>query len=195
MLKNSVNSDLHFISWDNPPKQHPHLLKLADMQRMINSNAPFARKFPRDDPVLDKIDSELLSRGPDMFTPGGWCVGSAQNGSDPCSVVGNTTVIKPGPGATRLETLIGFGLYINQKTKMLHHVFRIPSGSGFLKMKAQSKKKMARERDWGERLVELQRLQEEEEKANFHLFYALLCSDAILVFETVYKNHWFVVSF
>ncbi|KAK8693344.1 hypothetical protein V6N13_070929 [Hibiscus sabdariffa] len=99
----TVNSDLHFISWDNPPKQHPHLLKLADMQQMINSNAPFARKFPRDDPVLDKIDSELLSRGPDMFTPGGWCLGSAQNGSDPCSVVGNTTVIKPGPGATRFR--------------------------------------------------------------------------------------------
>ncbi|KAL3567909.1 hypothetical protein D5086_030560, partial [Populus alba] len=71
----TVNSDLHFISWDNPPKQHPHHLNLADMQRMIDSNAPFARKFPQDDPVLDKIDSELLSRGPGMFTPGGWCVG------------------------------------------------------------------------------------------------------------------------
>ncbi|KAK8702735.1 hypothetical protein V6N13_021076 [Hibiscus sabdariffa] len=118
----TVNSDLHFISWDNPPKQHPHLLKLADMRWMINSNAPFARKFPRDDPVLDKIDSELLSRGPDMFTPGGWCVGSAQNGSDPCSVVGNTTVIKPGPGATRVR------LYINRETKMLHQEFRVPSG-------------------------------------------------------------------
>ncbi|KAG8477268.1 hypothetical protein CXB51_030789 [Gossypium anomalum] len=103
----TVNSDLHFISWDNPPKQHPHYLRLNDMQRMINSNAPFARKFPRDDPAaLDKIDSDLLSRSPDMFTPGGWCVGSGKNGSDPCSVIGNTTVIKPGPGATRLETLI-----------------------------------------------------------------------------------------
>ena len=102
----TVNSDLHFISWDNPPKQHPHHLKLADKQRMIDSNAPFARKFPNDDPVLDKIDSELLSRGPDMFTPGGWCVGSGKNGTDPCSVVGNTTVIRPGPGAKRLETLV-----------------------------------------------------------------------------------------
>ncbi|KAK8268634.1 hypothetical protein V6Z12_D11G077700 [Gossypium hirsutum] len=106
-LPRTVLIDLHFISWDNPPKQHPHYLRLNDMQRMINSNAPFARKFPRDDPAaLDKIDSDLLSRGPDMFTPGGWCVGSGKNGSDPCSVIGNTTVIKPGPGATRLETLI-----------------------------------------------------------------------------------------
>ncbi|KAG6742826.1 hypothetical protein POTOM_053766 [Populus tomentosa] len=102
----TVNSDLHFISWDNPPKQHPHHLNLADMQRMIDSNAPFARKFPQDDPVLDKIDSELLSRGLGMFTPGGWCVGSRENGTDPCSAIGNITVLRPGPGAKRLETLI-----------------------------------------------------------------------------------------
>ncbi|KDO72430.1 hypothetical protein CISIN_1g037238mg [Citrus sinensis] len=102
----TVNSDLHFISWDNPPKQHPHYLNLADMQRMVDSNAPFARKFPREDPVLDKIDSELLSRNPGMVTPGGWCIGSRKNGSDPCSVVGNTTVLRPGPGAKRLGSLI-----------------------------------------------------------------------------------------
>nr|KYP69272.1 Xylosyltransferase 1 [Cajanus cajan] len=80
----TVNSDLHFISWDNPPKQHPHYLSLDDMKRMVDSNAPFARKFQVDDPVLDKIDAELLSRGPGMVVPGGW----------------------PGPGSKRLETLI-----------------------------------------------------------------------------------------
>ncbi|GLT35407.1 hypothetical protein SLA2020_098620 [Shorea laevis] len=103
----TVNSDLHFISWDNPPKQHPHYLKLPDMQRMIDSNAPFARKFPREDPVLDKIDSELLSRHPDMITPGGWCIGSNENGTDPCSGVGDPTILRPGSGSKRLETLIG----------------------------------------------------------------------------------------
>ncbi|KAK9107836.1 hypothetical protein Syun_023847 [Stephania yunnanensis] len=102
----TVNSDLHFISWDNPPKQHPHHLTIDDMSRMVESNAPFARKFQRDDAVLDKVDSELLLRGPGMLVPGGWCVGSRENGSDPCSHVGNTTVIKPGPGAKRLENLI-----------------------------------------------------------------------------------------
>ncbi|KAJ6936603.1 beta-glucuronosyltransferase GlcAT14B-like [Populus alba x Populus x berolinensis] len=105
-LNTTVNSDLHFISWDNPPKQHPHHLNVADMQRMIESNAPFARKFPHEDPVLDKIDSELLSRGPGMFTPGGWCIGSRENGTDPCSAIGNTTVLRPGPGAKRLQSLI-----------------------------------------------------------------------------------------
>uniref|UniRef100_A0A7N0V2J3 Uncharacterized protein n=1 Tax=Kalanchoe fedtschenkoi TaxID=63787 RepID=A0A7N0V2J3_KALFE len=102
----TVNSDLHFISWDNPPKQHPHHLNLADFSRMVNSNAPFARKFPRDNPVLDKIDAELLFRGEGMFVPGGWCTGNAENGSDPCSIVGDITVLNPSPGAKRVETLI-----------------------------------------------------------------------------------------
>lgn len=102
----TVNSDLHFISWDNPPKQHPHYLTIEDMQRMVDSNAPFARKFHEDDPVLDRIDSELLFRGVDMIVPGGWCVGSRKNGSDPCSEVGNLTVLRPTSGAKRLEKLI-----------------------------------------------------------------------------------------
>ncbi|KAK6931166.1 Glycosyl transferase, family 14 [Dillenia turbinata] len=102
----TVNSDLHFIAWDNPPKQHPHYLNESDMSRMIDSNAPFARKFHRSDPVLDKIDSQLLSRRPGMLVPGGWCAGSGKNGTDPCSVVGDSKVLKPGLGAKRLEHLI-----------------------------------------------------------------------------------------
>lgn len=102
----TVNTDLHFISWDNPPKQHPHYLTTEDMSRMVQSNAPFARKFHREDPVLDKVDSELLSRGPGMIVPGGWCIGSGENGSDPCLLAGNTTLLRPTSGAKRVETLI-----------------------------------------------------------------------------------------
>ncbi|XP_075474480.1 beta-glucuronosyltransferase GlcAT14B-like [Primulina tabacum] len=102
----TVNSDLHFISWDNPPKQHPHYLTRQHMQRMVDSNAPFARKFPRDDFVLDRIDTELLFRNQDMLVPGGWCVGGRENGTDPCSVVGNVTVLRPTAGAKRLENMI-----------------------------------------------------------------------------------------
>lgn len=102
----TVNSDLHYISWDNPPKQHPHYLSLNDTAKMVDSNAPFARKFHMDDPVLDKIDSELLYRGKDMVVPGGWCIGSRENGTNPCSVVGNITVLRPTAGAKRLEKLI-----------------------------------------------------------------------------------------
>ncbi|KAE9466544.1 hypothetical protein C3L33_01549, partial [Rhododendron williamsianum] len=43
----TVNSDLHFISWDNPPKQHPCYLTVDNMTKMVDSNAPFARKFRR----------------------------------------------------------------------------------------------------------------------------------------------------
>ncbi|KAJ8546086.1 hypothetical protein K7X08_018669 [Anisodus acutangulus] len=84
-----------------------HYLTLDDMQRMVDSNAPFARKFHRDDPVLDKIDSQLLFRGKDRLVPGGWCIGSRKNGTDHCSVAGNNTVLKPTSGAKRLEKLIG----------------------------------------------------------------------------------------
>ncbi|XP_059662657.1 beta-glucuronosyltransferase GlcAT14B-like [Cornus florida] len=98
----AVNHDMHYISWDIPPKQHPHTLSLNDTNRMIASGAAFARKFRQNDPVLDKIDKELLGRKNGSFTPGGWC-----SGSPPCSKVGNPTRLKPGPGAERLRRLIG----------------------------------------------------------------------------------------
>ncbi|OMO55623.1 Glycosyl transferase, family 14 [Corchorus capsularis] len=99
--KNVVNHDLHYISWDNPPKQHPHVLTLNDTEKMIQSNAAFARKFKQDDPVLDKIDKDLLGRAKGSFTPGAWCAGKPK-----CSDVGNLDKIKPGPGAQRLSQLI-----------------------------------------------------------------------------------------
>ncbi|RCV41395.1 hypothetical protein SETIT_9G132600v2 [Setaria italica] len=109
----TVNSDLHYISWDNPPMQHPHHLTLADWDAMLASGAPFGRKFPRDDPVLDRIDAEVLARpGAGTVAPGGWCAGGEGeerrgNGSgDPCAAVGNAGLLRPGPGAERLQTLV-----------------------------------------------------------------------------------------
>ncbi|KAJ6376384.1 hypothetical protein OIU76_025508 [Salix suchowensis] len=97
----AVSHDLHYIAWDNPPKQHPHILTINDTNEMIASGAAFARKFKHDDPVLDKIDKDLLRRKNGSFTPGGWCSGSPK-----CSEVGNLDNIKPGPGASRLKDLI-----------------------------------------------------------------------------------------
>jgi len=97
----AVSHDLHYIAWDNPPKQHPHTLTINDTNKMIASGAAFARKFKGDDPVLDKIDKDLLHRKNGSFTPGGWCSGSPK-----CSEVGNLDNIKPGPGASRLKRLI-----------------------------------------------------------------------------------------
>ncbi|KAH7416581.1 hypothetical protein KP509_14G097600 [Ceratopteris richardii] len=103
----TVNHDLHYLKWDTPPRQHPRLLTMLNYQEMKRSGAPFARKFSENSPVLDKIDEELLGRKQDYFTPGGWCIGESQdNDTDPCSVVGDTSVIRPGPGAKRLEKLM-----------------------------------------------------------------------------------------
>ena len=108
----TVNHDLHFISWDNPPKQHPHFLTVDDYQRMVDSNAPFARKFGRNESVLEKIDSELLGRNADGYVPGGWfnSQGNANVTVLP-QVIANTTELKPGPGAARLRRLITGLLY------------------------------------------------------------------------------------
>ncbi|KAJ7956684.1 Beta-glucuronosyltransferase [Quillaja saponaria] len=102
----TVNHDLHFISWDNPPKQHPHFLTVDDYQKMVDSNAPFARKFGRNEPVLDKIDSELLGCNADGFVPGRWFNNKTNSNLFPYDAMKNSTKLKPGPGAERLKRLI-----------------------------------------------------------------------------------------
>ncbi|XP_051138308.1 beta-glucuronosyltransferase GlcAT14A-like [Andrographis paniculata] len=101
----AVSHDLHYIAWDSPPKQHPRSLTAKDFSKMVNSSAPFARKFHRDDPVLDKIDKELLGRT-NRFAPGAWCIGSSENDADPCALRGDDSVLRPGPGAERLQELM-----------------------------------------------------------------------------------------
>ncbi|CAA7394679.1 unnamed protein product [Spirodela intermedia] len=109
----AISHDLHYIAWDSPPKQHPRTLSMADYSKMLASGAPFARKFRRDDPVLDKIDREILRRPQGCLVPGAWCVGPLDSGgggggaaADPCLVRGgNGSVLRPGPGAERLEGL------------------------------------------------------------------------------------------
>ncbi|KDO47185.1 hypothetical protein CISIN_1g015219mg [Citrus sinensis] len=102
----TVNHDLHYIRWDSPPKQHPMTLTLKHFDDMVRSGAPFARKFAKDDPVLNKIDENLLKRSNNRFTPGGWCVGNSAFGKDPCLVYGNPYAIKPSVNSKTLEKLI-----------------------------------------------------------------------------------------
>lgn len=102
----TVNHDLHFISWDNPPKQHPHYLTLNDFDGMVNSNAPFARKFGREDPVLDKIDQEILGRQPDGFVAGGWMDMLNTTVKGKHFTVERVQDLRPGPGADRLKNLV-----------------------------------------------------------------------------------------
>ncbi|XP_021741715.1 beta-glucuronosyltransferase GlcAT14B-like [Chenopodium quinoa] len=105
----TVNHDLHFISWDNPPKQHPHFLTVDDYEKMVESNAPFARKFGRKEAVMDKIDAELLGSDDSGFVPGKWLVRENENSTDGSlsySVANGTIELRPGPGADRLKRLI-----------------------------------------------------------------------------------------
>ncbi|WOL10881.1 beta-glucuronosyltransferase GlcAT14B isoform X1 [Canna indica] len=102
----TVNHDLHYIAWDNPPKQHPLNLGLKDYRRMILSSVPFARKFKKNDPVLDKIDRELLRRRSGQFTYGGWCLNGKRGSCSHSNGRVNFGVLKPGAGSRRLKALL-----------------------------------------------------------------------------------------
>ncbi|GAB4833771.1 Beta-glucuronosyltransferase GlcAT14A [Ancistrocladus abbreviatus] len=103
----TVNHDLRFVMWDNPPKQHPINLTLEHFSDMVQSGAPFARRFAMDDPVLDRIDREILRREDGHFVLGGWCIGNGNHvGEDPCVVYGSPDVIKPSINSRRLEKFL-----------------------------------------------------------------------------------------
>ncbi|XP_014492552.1 beta-glucuronosyltransferase GlcAT14A [Vigna radiata var. radiata] len=110
LAKTIVNNDLHYISWDIPPKQHPHVLNINDTDKMFESGAPFARKFNQDDPSLDVIDKQILRRKNGLFPLGGWCAGRPK-----CSEIGNIYKLKPGPGSQKLHRLVT-GLILKAKS-------------------------------------------------------------------------------
>ncbi|KAJ1295473.1 hypothetical protein BS78_01G227100 [Paspalum vaginatum] len=107
----TVNHDMHFIRWDNPPKQHPLYLTARDYRRMLLSGAPFARKFRDGDAVLDRIDRDVLRRrDPGQFSYGGWCSedGAALCASDPQKEEPGRkgAAVKAGSGSRRLKALL-----------------------------------------------------------------------------------------
>ncbi|KAK9115392.1 hypothetical protein Syun_022189 [Stephania yunnanensis] len=98
----TVNTDLRYVVWDNPPKMEPHFLNYTDYDQMVQSGAAFARQFQKDDAVLNMIDSRILKRGHNRATPGAWCAGRNSWWTDPCSKWGDVNVINPGPEAEKL---------------------------------------------------------------------------------------------
>ncbi|CAK9318820.1 unnamed protein product [Citrullus colocynthis] len=102
--KTVLNDNLLFAIFDKPPKEQPQVLSSSDFDLMIESGAAFATRFKLNDPVLNRIDDEILNRSPGHPVPGGWCLGEA--GNDTCLVWGDADVIRPGLGARRLEKRI-----------------------------------------------------------------------------------------
>lgn len=102
----TVNHDLRYMKWDNPPNQQPVNLTEKHFSDMVQSGAPFAHRFALNDPVLEKIDRDLLRRVDGHFVPGGWCLGNYVQGNDPCVHFGNPDTIKPSVNTKRLEKLI-----------------------------------------------------------------------------------------
>ncbi|KAL3628621.1 hypothetical protein CASFOL_027667 [Castilleja foliolosa] len=101
----TVNHDLHFMRWDDPPKEQPTNLTIQDFDGMVRNGAPFAHKIAENDSVLDRIDWDLLKRSEGQFTPGGWCLGMSKK--DPCRVYGSVAdVVRPALSSERLEKLV-----------------------------------------------------------------------------------------
>ncbi|XP_052205969.1 beta-glucuronosyltransferase GlcAT14A [Diospyros lotus] len=102
----TVNSDLRYMIWDNPPKMDPLFLNSSDYNQMVQSGAAFARQFHKDDPVLDMVDEKILKRGHNRAAPGAWCTGRKSWWADPCSQWGDVNVVRPGPQAKKLGETI-----------------------------------------------------------------------------------------
>ncbi|XP_042019479.1 beta-glucuronosyltransferase GlcAT14A-like [Salvia splendens] len=97
----TVNADLRYFIWDDPPKMEPHVLSTSDYEDMVESGAAFARQFEKDGAVLDMIDRNILKRDSNRATPGAWCRGRKSWWTDPCSQWGDVNVVKPGPQADK----------------------------------------------------------------------------------------------
>ncbi|KAH6791623.1 Core-2/I-branching beta-1 [Perilla frutescens var. hirtella] len=97
----TVNADLRYFVWDDPPKMEPHVLNTSDFEEMVKSGAAFARQFDKDATVLDMIDRKILKRDRNLATPGAWCRGRKSWWMDPCTQWGDVNAVKPGPQAKK----------------------------------------------------------------------------------------------
>ncbi|KAG8372788.1 hypothetical protein BUALT_Bualt12G0103400 [Buddleja alternifolia] len=94
--RTTINHALAYTSLDS--REQAHFLNSTNFDELMESGAAFASPFLPNDPILDRIDREILHRNTDNPVPGGWCLGDSD-----CSVSGDADILKPGPGATRLE--------------------------------------------------------------------------------------------
>ncbi|XP_049408355.1 beta-glucuronosyltransferase GlcAT14A [Solanum stenotomum] len=97
--RTTINHNLRYASFNSRQEVLP--LNTSDFNDLVMSGAVFAAPFEANNPILDQIDHELLHHKHDEPVPGGWCLG--ENEIDKCTVWGDAEVLRPGPGAQRLE--------------------------------------------------------------------------------------------
>ncbi|XP_057547130.1 beta-glucuronosyltransferase GlcAT14A [Amaranthus tricolor] len=98
--ESTVNHNLQYASYYTTSNENPRFLNGSDFQDILHSGSAFASQFRLNDPILDRIDKEILGRSRGSVVPGGWCVGDTNN---TCAVWGDANILRPGPGAERLE--------------------------------------------------------------------------------------------
>ncbi|OIT34959.1 beta-glucuronosyltransferase glcat14a [Nicotiana attenuata] len=97
--RTTINHNMLYASFNS--RSQARRLNSSDFNDLLMSGAAFASPFEADDPVLDQIDHELLHHNRDEPVPGGWCLGDSE--TNKCSVWGDAEILRPGPGAKRLE--------------------------------------------------------------------------------------------
>ncbi|KAK6781145.1 hypothetical protein RDI58_023329 [Solanum bulbocastanum] len=97
--RTTINHNLRYASFNS--RQEVLSLNTSDFNDLVMSGAAFAAPFKANNLILDQIDHELLHHKHDEPVPGGWCLG--ENETDKCTVWGDAEVLRPGPGAQRLE--------------------------------------------------------------------------------------------
>ncbi|XP_020582608.1 beta-glucuronosyltransferase GlcAT14A-like [Phalaenopsis equestris] len=106
----TVNNDLRYFVWENPPTLEPLLLNQSNYKAMVKSGAAFARRFMENDPVLKKVDDLILRRKPNGVAFGKWYLGPDPNckglGSDVGSICGDIDVIEPRSTGKKLRKRI-----------------------------------------------------------------------------------------
>nr|DAD45906.1 TPA_asm: hypothetical protein HUJ06_004136 [Nelumbo nucifera] len=114
----TLNNDLRFILSDTSPHVEPHFLNTSYYERMVRSKAAFARPFQDDDPVLQKVDEDILRRRSDGLVLGSWCldigmnqsvkanIGNLTSKEDSCSGWDNIDAINPGPDGVKLKAFV-----------------------------------------------------------------------------------------
>lgn len=100
-----INSNLRFINSDNTVRD-PSDFRAPNSDRILKREIAFVGNISADSPLLDMIDAHILHRGRGVVTPGGWCLGSSNWFSDPCSEWGDPSVLRPGPAAKGLEKFL-----------------------------------------------------------------------------------------